>query len=262
MNERFLERSVQYEPKLHHRICESFSYGSLLPDNKKWFGYRFEQSEAPESMVTGDSCNLDFGEHLVGYLSFNMKCNEFYPDAPVRLYIKFAENLYELAYDFEKYKQKAEGLSSTWLQEQVIYVDEPGKIDMSRRYAFRYVKITAEKTNVPICLEDFTVKAVTSADMRRWKPLQIEDEELGVVSPYMHHYVVEALIRVELYETAVQYVKSYWGTMVKLGADTFWEVFVPGYFKVSPYGDSVMNSACHAWSCSAAYFIRKYFRKK
>lgn len=31
---------------------------------------------------------------------------------------------------------------------------------------------------------------------------------------------------------------------------------------LSPYGDSVMNSACHAWSCSAAYFIRKYFRKK
>ncbi|MGN0182017.1 MAG: recombinase family protein [Candidatus Ornithomonoglobus sp.] len=26
----------------------------------------------------------------------------------------------------------------------------------------------------------------------------------------------------------------------------------------SPYGDVIMNSACHAWSCTPSYFIRKY----
>ena len=31
-----------------------------------------------------------------------------------------------------------------------------------------------------------------------------------------------------------------------VGAHTFYEVFVPGEPDVSPYGDKMMNSMCHA----------------
>lgn len=505
MNEYFLEQALKYEPIIHQRICKAVSYGTLIPENDAWFGYQFQQKNAPEAMGMGDICYLDFGEHLVGYLSFEMKYTAMYPDAPVKLNIKFAENTYELAYDFRQYEQKAIGLSPAWLQEQTLYVDEPGEVRLSRRYAFRYVKISVEHTNVPIRLDNFVVRAVTSADRSKCKPLQIEDKELQkidevacktlancmqrvyedgpkrdrrlwlgdlriqaltdyyvfkntdlvkkclylfaaymengntaysciyenskgsepsdmqfedyallfvvglceyyehtqdkklinelyelaanqlqlacdrtengivkdgwlfidwceglekrtsfqgvllytldkmtelccstereehgvywaqklnefrvaarthlyneekklfvnlhdnhqasvhaqvwmvlggvltgeeakdlmkrtignqelvqVVSPYMHHYVVEALIKADLKEEAMQYIKTYWGCMVELGADTYWEVFVPGDFSVSPYGDTVMNSSCHAWSCSAAYFIRKYLNE-
>ena len=77
-------------------------------------------------------------------------------------------------------------------------------------------------------------------------------------TPYMHHYTVDALIRVGAMEEAEQYIRRIWGGMVKDGADTFFEAYVPGDPEFSPYGDRKMNSMCHAWSCTATYFIRKY----
>nr|WP_301847471.1 hypothetical protein [uncultured Parabacteroides sp.] len=46
--------------------------------------------------------------------------------------------------------------------------------------------------------------------------------------------------------------------MVKRGADTFWEVYDPDNDYLSPYGFFVINSYCHAWSCTPVYFINKY----
>ena len=77
-------------------------------------------------------------------------------------------------------------------------------------------------------------------------------------TPYMHHYVVEAMLKLGLNETAVQYIKNLWGGMVVLGADTFWEAYVPDDPDFSPYNDRMINSLCHAWSCTPSYFIRKY----
>jgi hypothetical protein len=77
-------------------------------------------------------------------------------------------------------------------------------------------------------------------------------------TPYMHHYTVEALIKAGLMKEAEEYVRNIWGGMVKLGADTFFEAYVPGDPDFSPYNDWKVNSMCHAWSCTATYFIRKY----
>ncbi len=80
-------------------------------------------------------------------------------------------------------------------------------------------------------------------------------------TPYMHHYVAEAMIKLDLLKEATDYIKKYWGGMVEHGADTFYEVYVPENSDFSPYGDRKINSMCHAWSCTPAYFIRKYFDK-
>ena len=56
-----------------------------------------------------------------------------------------------------------------------------------------------------------------------------------------------------------EYIKLIWGGMIELGADTFYEVYVPDDPEFSPYGDRKINSLCHAWSCTPSYFIRKYF---
>ena len=84
-------------------------------------------------------------------------------------------------------------------------------------------------------------------------------DSIKPVTPYMHHYLVEAMLKLNLREEALAHIKSYWGAMVRCGADTFWEVFVEGNPDISPYKDVVMHSFCHAWSCSPSYFIRKYF---
>ncbi len=85
--------------------------------------------------------------------------------------------------------------------------------------------------------------------------------DIQPVTPYMHHYVVEAFVKLGCMDKALSYIKAYWGGMVKEKADTFWEVYVPEDVNVSPYGDPVSHSFCHAWSCSPSYFIRKYFAK-
>ena len=77
-------------------------------------------------------------------------------------------------------------------------------------------------------------------------------------APYMHHYTVEALVKIGLKDEAREYIKRIWGGMVELGADTFYEVYVPEDPEFSPYRDRMVNSMCHAWSCTPSYFIRKY----
>ena len=76
------------------------------------------------------------------------------------------------------------------------------------------------------------------------------------VTPYMHHYMVEALLAAGLREEGMKHLHSYWGGMVRKGADTFWEVYVPGDDFLSPYQSHLMNSYCHAWSCTPVNFLR------
>lgn len=82
--------------------------------------------------------------------------------------------------------------------------------------------------------------------------------EKGMVSPYMNHHYVEALLRCGETEKALNYMEYYWGGMIRHGADTFWELYNPEDPSESPYGSSIVNSYCHAWSCTPTYLIRKY----
>ena len=80
-----------------------------------------------------------------------------------------------------------------------------------------------------------------------------------LATPYMHHYYVTALLRAGLKEQARAHMRSYWGSMLEAGADTFWETWDPKDPNASPYGGAVINSYCHAWSCTPAFLITKYF---
>jgi hypothetical protein len=80
-------------------------------------------------------------------------------------------------------------------------------------------------------------------------------------SPYLYHYYLEALYRCGEYDKVRAVIEEYWGGMVRKGADTFWEVYDPGDEFLTPYKkdkyDCVINSYCHAWSCTPVYFLRK-----
>ena len=79
------------------------------------------------------------------------------------------------------------------------------------------------------------------------------------VTPYMHHYMVEALLSVGLEDDATRLLHDYWGGMIRHGATTFWEVYVPDDGHASPYRNHLMNSYCHAWSCTPTYLLRVLF---
>ena len=80
-----------------------------------------------------------------------------------------------------------------------------------------------------------------------------------MVTPYMYHNYVDALLICGEKEKALNVLCTYWGGMLDEGADTFWELYNPENPNESPYGGTIVNSYCHAWSCAPAYFLRKYF---
>lgn len=83
--------------------------------------------------------------------------------------------------------------------------------------------------------------------------------QVRMVTPYMYHHFIDALIQNNMKEEALQYMESYWGQMVEDGADCFYELYDPENKDASPYGSKIINSYCHAWSCTPSYFIRRYF---
>lgn len=80
----------------------------------------------------------------------------------------------------------------------------------------------------------------------------------NIATPYMYSHVVEALFHAGLHEEAIQLMKAYWGKMIELGADTFWEAFDPDQPSYSPYGSPIISSYCHAWSCTPVYLLEMY----
>lgn len=78
-----------------------------------------------------------------------------------------------------------------------------------------------------------------------------------MVTPYLYHHYVDALFSVGEKGQALETLRGYWGGMVDQGADTFWELYDPSNPNESPYGGTIVNSFCHAWSCTPTYFLRR-----
>lgn len=74
--------------------------------------------------------------------------------------------------------------------------------------------------------------------------------------PYLYSFVIEALIAAGLPGAARQMIRDYWGAMAAAKFDTFPEVFDADDPLRSPYGSVIVNSFCHAWSCTPAAFLR------
>ena len=154
----FLSKAQENFPEL------KFSF--LAPDITEFIG------------SSGESFLLDLGEHAVGHFSFSFDRVDVFVDAPVRLIVKFGEDMREINDDFSEYKGV---LSKTWLQEEIINLDYPQKITLPRRYACRYIKITVDRTTRPIRLFDFNFRASTSADVTVLKSANTEDALLNKI---------------------------------------------------------------------------------
>ena len=97
-----------------------------------------------------------------------------------------------------------------------------------------------------------------NADAALLKRLENCEEAEKMVTPYMYHNYVDALLSAGQKDKALEVMSAYWGGMLDEGTDTFWELYNPSNPNESPYGGTIVNSYCHAWSCAPAYFLRKY----
>ena len=84
-----------------------------------------------------------------------------------------------------------------------------------------------------------------------------DDTMTGVLTPYAYHCLTEAMVHAGEREKALEMIGTYWGGMVSLGADTFWESYDPADPYASPYDNMQVNSFCHAWSCTPAWLLRE-----
>ena len=169
MNKYYLEKADINAPKLYETEIVSDTVVDILPDEDAFFGVKAVNARKnAEVFGSGDRFILDFGDHCVGYLSFRMRHDDRYLDAPVKVKLRFGETAYELSRDFESYHG---GLCSSWLQEDIISIDFPEIVSLPRRYCFRYLEVTVIATPRPVRLTDFAVRCVTSADYSKLAPL-------------------------------------------------------------------------------------------
>lgn len=179
-NESFIQKAEQLMPKLYTKVVKPKAIVAIEADDKVIHGWRVKES-APISILSDreygkkESFILDFGDHQVGYLSMSIRPAGSPPDAPLKLKLTFGEMPVEVAESFDEYNG---WLSSSWLQEETIFVDVlPARVELSRRYSFRYVKVEVLDTSPKyrIVFDEFTCNAVSSADFNAVQPLRHED---------------------------------------------------------------------------------------
>lgn len=113
-------------------------------------------------LQNNDKIVFDFGDHYVGYPTIYISIDGFHFDCPSLLKVKFCEIKSELDEDTSLYNG---WISKSWIQEEVIHIDEfPCKYVFKRRYAFRYIEISAISTSskCKLCIDKVAVDSVTS----------------------------------------------------------------------------------------------------
>ena len=93
--------------------------------------------------------------------------------------------------------------------------------------------------------------------------IEASDTPYTVRTPYMMHYYIDVLWGLGQKERAMQKMKDYWSVFVEYGFDCCPELynlldhFMSPYFKASE-----ADSMCHAWSCTPAYWIHRYYSEQ
>ena len=83
-----------------------------------------------------------------------------------------------------------------------------------------------------------------------------------ITTPYMRFYELETLCIDGLHNQVLQEMRDYWGGMLREGATSFWEKYVPtetGTQHLAMYGRPYGKSLCHAWGASPVYLLGKYY---
>ncbi len=89
----------------------------------------------------------------------------------------------------------------------------------------------------------------------------LNEEILKITTPYMKFYELASLCEIGEEEKVIEFVKEYWGGMLKLGATTIWEAYDPaqsGDEHYAMYGRPFGKSLCHAWGANPVYLFGKY----
>ena len=94
------------------------------------------------------------------------------------------------------------------------------------------------------------------------KSVMLNPDIPAITTPYMRFYELETLCLDGLQTQVLQEMRDYWGGMLREGATSFWEKYVPsetGTQHLAMYGRPYGKSLCHAWGASPIYLLGKYY---
>lgn len=179
---KWVEQAERLIPSLHRKVVVPKRFVQVSADPAAFQGWRINPKEDATVLREkvwdkGDSFTLDFGDHMVGYLTMKLRPVGSPQDAPLRLKLIFGEMPCEIGEDFDSYNG---WLSRSWLQEEIVYVDVlPGVVELPRRYCFRYLRVDVMNTSLKykVAFDEISCTTVTSADLSRVEPLPSEMAE-------------------------------------------------------------------------------------
>lgn len=90
----------------------------------------------------------------------------------------------------------------------------------------------------------------------------LNPEIMPITTPYMKFYELAALCEIHQHEQVLNFVKEYWGGMLKLGATSFWESYDPtlaDHEHYAMYDRPFGKSLCHAWGANPIYLLGRYY---
>ncbi|MDR1379932.1 MAG: glycoside hydrolase [Tannerella sp.] len=162
-----LRKAQENMPALSETVKRPVEMVHIMEDSTAYQGWR-AVSDSPVQTFYGVSLKaessfvVDFGEHVTGYFTFAVTPMNRTPDAPARIRFTFGEVPSEIMTPFDTYRN---GLSRAWLQDETVTVmTVPDTITISRRLAFRYVKVELiHAPNYDFAISDMSCRAVTSA---------------------------------------------------------------------------------------------------
>ena len=155
--------------------------------------------------------------------------------------------------DGECYRKAAEKLKRNimrdfWREEKGAFIDcyTSGKENVTRH------------ANIFAIMYDF----VSPARARKITKMVLENDAIRhITTPYFEFFELCALCKMGKLSYAQKKIESYWGAMLKLGATSIWEEYIPerkGAEHYSMYGMKYGCSLCHAWGGGPIYLLGRY----
>ena len=227
INKELFKKAENLKKPLHERILPPLYTVEFKKDSSYWHNIKRENEKTavlPVELNAGDSVIFDFGEHLVGYISYSVENDGLkkITDAPVKLKFSFGEFPLEITTPPEEYKG---GLGCGWLQnEERSFVFTPYSGSLERRYAFRYLKIQRTDNAVfPVKLSDIKVRAVSAVKAEDAKKLESEDRLLQKIYSMSVNTLKEC--EQDVFEDGPKRDRRLWIGDLKLQAMTDYQVF-------------------------------------
>ncbi len=90
----------------------------------------------------------------------------------------------------------------------------------------------------------------------------LNDAVTKITTPYFAFYEMDALARLGKLSLVTERVRDYWGGMLRLGATSVWEEYVPekmGAEHYAMYENRFGKSLCHAWGAGPLYLFGRYY---